>query len=533
MTGGDSIYAVEATGTAVYAGGHSRWFNNPVYKRSYKGPGAVDRVGIAALDPVTGVPLSWNPGRDRGRGVWDFLTTDDGLWVASDTDRIGHFEYHGRIAKFPLAGGRPVPQPAPQTLPGDVQLVSPVGSRDLVITRPGFNGTSAGEAKLNGGAGSGWKATRGAFYANGSVYAARSDKTLVRYPVSGSTYGDPEPIDLNGLKDFGREMRKMTSLFYGHGRIFYTLEGENQLRMRFFTVESNIVGADEYIVSDSVSGIDWSLIQGAFMTDGALYYANSTNGNLSRVDWVADAPVTGTSVVVSGPGIDGIDWRARSLFLTGVTAPSNIAHVAVAANVEQQTARERSLVVPTGVMAGDLLLLFWSSNAVADDPTAPDGWTAVASASSLASTTAIWSKIATPSDAGSTVTVSTGGFLKADLVLDAYRNAALRNAALTAEAVITDAHVTPTTEATVPGSWVVNYWADKSAVTTKWEPPLGVAVRFTSAGTGEGHVSELLADSAGPVPVGTVGGLTARADSAERNAQMATIVIGPGPRPAK
>jgi hypothetical protein len=530
MTGGDSIYSVEATGTAVYVGGHCRWFNNPVYVHSFKGPGAVDREGIAALDPVTGVPLSWNPGRERGRGVWDFLSSDDGLWVASDTDRIGHFEYHGRIAKFPLAGGKPVPQPAPQVLPGDVQLVSPPGTRDGVVTRPGFDGTTAGEARLNSGAGTGWASTRGAFYANGSVYAARRDKTLVRYPVSGSTLGTPEAVDLNGLKRFGTEMRSMTSMFYGHGRVYYTLAGENALRMRFFTVESNIVGADEYVVEDGVAGVDWSTVGGAFLTDGALYFANSSTGNLSRLTWAADAPVAGTAVIVSGPDIDGIDWRARALFLTGVTAPSDIAPVAVAANVEQQTARERSVTVPPQVVAGDLLLLFWSSNSASSNPTAPADWTAVANASSVASTTTVWAKVADSDDAGSTVTVSTDGFLKADLVLDAYRKATLGNVAIAAETVVTDSHIAPTTDATVPGSWVVNYWADKSAVTSQWFPPLGVVTRFTSAGTGEGHVSELLADSGGPVPVGTVGGLTARADSPERNAQMVTIVLAPKPK---
>ncbi|GAB7039828.1 MULTISPECIES: PKD domain containing protein [Catenuloplanes] len=98
-TGGDSLYAVAVTGSAVYVGGHQRWMSNPG-GHEFAGPGAIKREGIAALDPRTGRTLPWNPGRDRGVGVRSFVSTNAGLLVGSDTTRLGG-EYHGRIGLFP------------------------------------------------------------------------------------------------------------------------------------------------------------------------------------------------------------------------------------------------------------------------------------------------------------------------------------------------------------------------------------------------------------------------------------------------
>ena len=69
-TGGDTIYAAHITDAAVYVGGHQRWQNNstPSPGGDNDGPGSVERSGISALDPLTGVPLSWNPGKERGVG---------------------------------------------------------------------------------------------------------------------------------------------------------------------------------------------------------------------------------------------------------------------------------------------------------------------------------------------------------------------------------------------------------------------------------------------------------------------------------
>lgn len=98
-TGGNTLFTVAVTDSAVYVGGHQQWLDNP-HGRKFAGPGAVSRPGIGAIDPRTGKALSWNPTRSRGVGVRALVATDDGLFVGSDTDQLGR-EYHGRIGLFP------------------------------------------------------------------------------------------------------------------------------------------------------------------------------------------------------------------------------------------------------------------------------------------------------------------------------------------------------------------------------------------------------------------------------------------------
>ncbi len=139
-TGGDTSYGVAVTGTAVYVGGHMRWENN-AFSGDNAGPGAVPREGIAALDPLNGLPLSWNPGRSRGVGAQAIYATGDGLWIGSDTTRFGR-ETHGRIAFVPLAGGKMVPAVPPAALPNDLFLAERTVASSNVLYRVNAGGPS-------------------------------------------------------------------------------------------------------------------------------------------------------------------------------------------------------------------------------------------------------------------------------------------------------------------------------------------------------------------------------------------------------
>ena len=135
-TGGDTTYAVAITGTAVYVGGHFRWLNN-AFAADTAGTGAVPREGIAALDPSNGLPFSWNPGRERGVGVFDILATSAGIWIGDDTDRVAS-ELRQRLAFFPLSTGTTPPPNMTGTLPTDVYALG--GSDPSVLYRVNAGG---------------------------------------------------------------------------------------------------------------------------------------------------------------------------------------------------------------------------------------------------------------------------------------------------------------------------------------------------------------------------------------------------------
>jgi PKD repeat protein len=132
-SGGDSLWGIEITQAAVFVGGHQRWMNNPSGS-DRAAQGAVPRPGLSALDPQTGVPLKWNPGRHtRGEAAYEVFETDAGIWVMSDTDWIGNRRYQRpRIAFFPYNEGSNTASKSTGSLPGNVYVGAPLAGSNVL-----------------------------------------------------------------------------------------------------------------------------------------------------------------------------------------------------------------------------------------------------------------------------------------------------------------------------------------------------------------------------------------------------------------
>jgi PKD repeat protein len=358
-------------------------------------------------------------------------------------------------------------------------------------------------------------------------------------------------------------------------------------------------------------GINWSGAKGTFLAGSSLFWASSSTGDLHRLTWSDNGPVSGTDAIVSGPGVDGKSWKAGALFALPGTMPNQgpsasigygcagtacgfdgtgshdpdgtiasyawdfgdgsqstlatPAHTYAAPGTYQvslvvtdddgatASANESVLVedavqidyvgssrhqqdgsvlnqrapVPTGVAAGDAMVMSMSYNSTTATVADPVGWTRTNTVQSGSMTTVVWTRAAESSDVGATVTVTSSVAVKSSLMIAAYRHATVApgGTAASVETASRTDHTTPMITAPA-GSWLVSVWTDKTAATTAWTAPAGQRVLQTGAGTGAGHLSWLMTDSNGVV-AGPVGGLTATADSASSSASMVSVVLSP------
>jgi len=186
-----------------------------------------------------------------------------------------------------------------------------------------------------------------------------------------------------------------------------------------------------------------------------------------------------------------------------------------------------SVVVPTSVQVGDVLVMFVSTNRAATAST-PAGWTLLGTRSDGTDVRSwAFTRTAVAGTPGSTVSLTLDAQSKVDLSLVAYSGGgAVTASESVAEAGSGTSHVAPAATVSTPGSRVVHYWATKVNSTVTWTH--GSDVRRAAAnGSGSGQVGSVTAD-AGPAPAGTWPAQAAIASVSSAKAVAWTVVVAPG-----
>ncbi len=310
-TGWDTEWGAAVTGEAVYVGGHQRSQNACQYCGE-TGGGAVPRSGIAALDPLNGVPLSWNPGRDRGVGAKALTATPTGLLVGSDTNMIGG-EWHPKHAFFPLAGGVDVPvQPRP-ALPGYLHRFDVTDGfvwQKLTANEVGqeiLDSSPIASADLRGG-----------FLADGKFfYPSNVDGRLKSRTWNGVAWGGE--VDVQNIPGYYNpswiNFWSVVGLTYDTGWMYAAAVDDNLYRLGF-SLESQIIGTQLFVASGpAIDGYSWSQTR-SIVVAGDWMFFTTTDGNLHRMEFTGTTPLVNTDTVIAGPGVDGVDYSATAMFVT-------------------------------------------------------------------------------------------------------------------------------------------------------------------------------------------------------------------------
>jgi hypothetical protein len=203
----------------------------------------------------------------------------------------------------------------------------PVSSSDLLGERT-FDGSTLGSDTEVATSGADWSQAAGAFYVNGRVYAGLSDGGLYRWSFDGTNLGPRVDVLEQGNYVYGRtwtSFTDVTGMFWSDGKLFYTRSGDAHLFYRYFSPDSELVGSIQYVASGpGVDALDWTQVEGLTEAGGELLWA-ATDGTLHRLDFADGAPVQGTDAAISGPGIDGRDWRTNAMFMLPQQAPDTTA----------------------------------------------------------------------------------------------------------------------------------------------------------------------------------------------------------------
>jgi hypothetical protein len=224
----------------------------------------------------------------------------------------------GHVVENPLVNGIEVVDR--NLLPGPQPIPAPF------LRRSAYDGTAFGPTTTLNTPGTDWSQARGTFFLNGTLYAGWSNGRLYGWTFDGSALGDQEDVLEQGDYVLGPDwisFADVSGMFWLDGRLYLTRVGDPNLSYRFFTPESELVGTNTAVVSGpGIDGLDWSDVRGMTYASGRIYVVDGV-GNLRRIAVNGGVPDPATLTTVSGPAIDGRDWRSNGLFVTSQAPPTD------------------------------------------------------------------------------------------------------------------------------------------------------------------------------------------------------------------
>jgi PKD repeat protein len=271
-----------------------------------------------------------------------------------------------------------------------------------------------------------------------------------------------------------------------------------------------------------------STAPGSVITSYAWDFGDGSTGagETTAHTYAASGTYPVTLTVTSGTGGTGSVTHDVSVS-GGTTNPISFVAAASAAG----SAASETVTVPSGVAAGDEMLLLATDVSGTQPLTGPPGWTPVSSNAGTAISTGVWSRVATAADAGQQVTVGFGGTYKGGVQMLAYSGtsatAPIATFASQVRHVSTSSAATPPVSVTGTGCLVVSYWAAKSSAVTAWTLPSGEIARSTSYGTGGGRIDAIAGDPGSQAPAGPGGDVNATTDQPFAASATWTIVLAP------
>ena len=293
----------------------------------------------------------------------------------------------------------------------------------------------------------------------------------------------------------------------------------------------------------------------ALFGDTVLYVADSNNARVRKIDLVTGsiAAIAGTVQGDAGDGGPaglsqltqprGLSVTPEGDLLVADTFNSRLRRIKAmptspiafraAASVVGNAATAQ-ITVPATVQVGDTMIASFTqaTPGIVKGPEAL-GWQQVAQVSDTKSesSSTVWTKVATATDAGSVLSVGSSAAVKYVMALSVYsgvdQGSPVVSVTSAVESVNRTSHATPVVEAVPTGAWIVSQWSDKSSATTDWIQPLGQRPRVEAFAPGTGRVSVLVTDGARPVAGGTQPAQTAIANSPSAKAVMWSIVLRP------